>query len=115
MWYYVVKVAVSAGLIVAVSELSKRSTIAGGLLASLPLVSVLGIAWLWIDTGDAERISRLSWDIFWLVIPSLAFFVVLPLLLERGAPFALSMLSAAVATILCYGATLAVMQMAKGS
>jgi hypothetical protein len=100
-----IKVLVSAGVIVAVSELAKRSTLLGATLASLPLTSLLAFVWLYIDTGDAERVAKLSTDIFWLVIPSLLLFVILPLLLRAGLGFWISLLLASIATIAGYGLT----------
>ena len=83
MWYYIIKVLVSAVLIVAISEISKRSSFWGGILASVPLVSVLAFIWLYIDTKSVEKISQLSYSVFWLVIPSLSLFITLPLLLKK--------------------------------
>lgn len=83
MWYYLFKLLVSAGLIVAVSEVSKRYSVIGGLLASLPLVSYLGMIWLYVDTRDSQKVANLSWSIVWLVIPSITLFIALPLLLKR--------------------------------
>ncbi len=85
MTQYLIKVLVSATLIVAVTELSKRGgTFWGGVLASLPLTSLLAFIWLYADTRNAAQISELSWTIFWLVLPSLTLFVTLPVLLNRG-------------------------------
>jgi hypothetical protein len=77
MTQYLVKIAISVGLLVAVSEVSKRSTTFGALLASIPIVSVLAMIWMHVETADDARVADLSFDIFWLVIPSLALFVVL--------------------------------------
>lgn len=83
MLYGILKLAITAGLIVLVSEVSKRHTGIGGLLASLPLVSYLGMIWLYVDTGDKGKVADLSWSVFWLVIPSLSLFIALPLLLKK--------------------------------
>ena len=80
--YYVIKVLISAILIVAISELSKRSSLLGAILASIPLVSVMAFIWLYIDTKNIDTISKLSISIFWLVIPSLVLFITLPILLK---------------------------------
>ena len=80
--YYVIKVLISAILIVAISELSKRSSLLGAILASIPLVSVMAFIWLYIDTKNIETISKLSISIFWLVIPSLVLFITLPIFLK---------------------------------
>lgn len=85
--YYFIKVALTAVLVVAVSEISKRSTLLGSVLASLPLISFLGMIWLYIDTGSIDKVSELSRNIFWLVLPSLSFFLLLPYLLKKGVGF----------------------------
>ncbi|MDX1795302.1 MAG: DUF3147 family protein [Hydrogenovibrio sp.] len=102
MIYYVVKVLVSAILIVLISEISKRSTLMGAILASVPLVSVLALFWLYFDTKSIDRISAFSLQIVWLVIPSLALFITLPLLLKQGVNFYLSMFLSIGITVLCY-------------
>jgi hypothetical protein len=100
--YYIVKIAVTSGLIVAISEISKRSTFAGALLASIPLVSVLAMLWLYLDTKDITKVSTLSTSVFWLVLPSLALFIALPLLLKQGLNFYLSISISIALTIGCY-------------
>jgi len=87
MIYPILKVIVSALIISAVSEISKRSSLLGGLLASLPLVSLLAMIWLYRETHDSARVAGLSISIFWLVLPSLILFLILPLLLKRHVPF----------------------------
>ena len=102
MGYYIIKVIISAILIVAISEISKRSSLIGAVLASVPLVSVLAMIWLYIDTKDVARVTALASDIFWLVLPSLALFIALPLLLKQGFNFYLSMGISILLTIGCY-------------
>lgn len=70
-----------------VSEVARRSPGLGGLIASLPLISILAIIWLWRDTADVERIARHSEGTFWFVLPSLPMFLVLPYLLRNSTPF----------------------------
>lgn len=94
MTYYALKVLVSAIVVVAVSEIAKRSSLLGGVLASLPLVSILAFTWLYVDTKSTEKIAALSYSIFWLVLPSLTLFVALPLLLKRTGNFYLSLIGA---------------------
>ena len=101
-FYYPIKVIISALLIVAIAELTKRSSLLGGILVSIPLVSVLAMIWLYVDTRDVERIAQFSVSVFWLVIPSLALFVTLPLLLRSGVGFYLSLLIAIAVTVVCY-------------
>ena len=104
------KVAVSAGLIVLISEISKRSSLLGAVFASIPLVSVLAMIWLYIDTRDTEKVGELSTQVFWLVLPSLALFVILPLLLKRGMNFYLSLSLSIAATVVCYGIMLLILR-----
>ncbi len=101
MRYYLLKLAISALLIVLISEVSKRFTLVGGLLASLPLVSYLAMIWLYVDTGSSQKVADLSWSIFWLVLPSLSLFIFLPLLLKK-LPFFPSLGIATAIMFLCY-------------
>jgi len=105
MTYTILKFAISAALIVAVSEISKRSSFVGGLFASLPLVSLIAMIWLYRDTGDTQKIAALSTSIFWLVLPSLVLFIALPLLLKRGVAFWPSLGVSVAAMLACYGIT----------
>jgi hypothetical protein len=87
MLYYVVKVLLSALVIVAVSEIAKRSSAFAAFVASLPMTSLLAFLWLKIDGVEAEKIGELSGQIFWLIIPSLVLFPLLPFLLKQGLGF----------------------------
>ena len=102
MTYYLVKIVITTVLIVVISEIAKRSTFIGAILASVPLVSVLAMIWLYIDTKDVTRISSLSTSVFWLVIPSLALFLTLPLLLKQGLNFYISISISIGLTVGCY-------------
>ena len=68
MTQYLIKVLLTVALVVTVTEVSKRSTFLGGLLASLPLVSLLALIWLYLDTRDSTKVANLSMTIFWLVV-----------------------------------------------
>ena len=107
MTQYLVKIAVSALVVVAVSEIAKRSSLFGGLLASLPIISFMAMIWLYVDTKDAEKVASLSVNIFWLVLPSLVFFLLLPWLLKLKVHFVASFVLATVAMLLCYGVIIA--------
>jgi hypothetical protein len=102
MFYYSVKVIITTVLIVLISEISKRSTLAGSILASIPLVSVLAMIWLYVDTENSKRIIELSNSIFWLIIPSLTLFIALPLLLKKGVEFYTSMGISITLTVIAY-------------
>ena len=102
MVYYVLKFFISALLIVAISEISKRYSLAAGILASLPIISVLAMIWLYIDTASIEKISQLSTSIFWMVLPSLSLFIMLPLLLKNRVPFYPALIISALVMVLLY-------------
>jgi len=102
MGQYALKIGLSVLILVAVAEVSKRSTFWAAALASLPLVSLLAFVWLYLDTGDVERVATLSGSIFWLVLPSLLLFVLLPPLLRSGLGFWLSLAVSSAATALAY-------------
>jgi hypothetical protein len=102
MWQYVIKVVVSAIIITAVSEISKRSSFWGGVLASVPLLSVIAIIWLYTETKSVEKVSQLSGSIFWLVIPSLSLFIILPYLLKQKIDFYFALVISVIAMILFY-------------
>ena len=104
MWQYAVKVALTAVVVVAVAEVAKRSSLWGAVLASLPLTSVLAFVWLYLDTGNSQTVAALSRSIFWLVLPSLPLFLVLPLLLRSGVSFWVSLgISCAVTAVAYFG------------
>lgn len=106
MWENALKVLMTAILAVAVAQIARRSTLWGAALASLPLVSIMAFVWLYLDTGDTARVAALSRGIFFLVVPSLALFVCLPLLLRAGWGFWPSLATACAATAAAYLATL---------
>ncbi len=106
MLYYALKVIVSALLIVAISEIAKRSTGFAALVASLPLTSLLAFVWLHVEAAPPERIAGLSSQIFWLVLPSLLLFLLLPLLLRQGLNFWAALGLSVGATAGCYLALL---------
>jgi hypothetical protein len=87
MLYLVIKAALSGVIIAAVSEIARRSPGFGALVASLPLVSILGMMWLWRDTHDAQRLAAHAEATFWFVLPSLPMFLAIPAMLRRGVPF----------------------------
>ena len=102
MLYLAIKAAISGVLIALVSEIARRSPGFGALVASLPLVSVLGMIWLWRDKPDAAHMADHALATFWYVIPSLPMFVLIPLLLKRGLGFWPSLAAGCALTVLLY-------------
>lgn len=91
MVYYALKILLSAVVVTLISEVAKRHTGFAALIASLPLGCILAFTWLHLESTSPERIADLAGQIFWLVIPSLIMFLVLPVLLRQGLNFWLSL------------------------
>lgn len=102
MWQYVAKVLITVVLIVAISEVGRRSSLWGAILASLPLTSLLAFVWLYMGTGNVESVAKLSHSIFWLVLASLPLFLVLPALLRRGITFWPALAASCCVTVVAY-------------
>lgn len=100
--YLAFKAVLSGILIAAISEIARRSPGFAALVASLPLVSILGMIWLWRDTGDAARLATHADATFWYVLPSLPMFLLIPWLIRSGTGFWLSLGAGCVITILLY-------------
>ncbi|WP_374584252.1 DUF3147 family protein [Pseudoduganella sp.] len=83
MAWLVFKYLVTAGVVVAVSELAKRSDRIGGLVAALPMVTVLALIWLYVEQQPQEKIANHAWYTFWYVVPTLPMFLAFPWLLPR--------------------------------
>jgi hypothetical protein len=105
MLMLIVKYAVTAAVIVAVSEIAKRTDRIGALIGALPLVSLMVMVWLYIETKDTPKIVEYARYTFWFVLPSLPMFLLLPALLTHGVNFWLSLAACAVLTFVCFGLT----------
>ena len=103
MLYLVIKALVSGVIVMAVSEIARRSPTFGALVVSLPLVSLLGILWLWRDTGDTTRIAAHAEATFWYVLPSLPMFLAFPTMLRHGIGFWPALRMGCLLTVLLYG------------
>lgn len=102
MMWFVVKSLISGLIVAAVSEVARRSPGFGALVASLPLVSILGMMWLWHDTGDPNRLAAHAGATFWYVLPSLPMFLIIPLLMRNGVHFWWALAAGCAVTILLY-------------
>lgn len=102
MLYLLIKSAVSGLLIALASEVARKYPGFGALIASLPLVSILGMMWLWRDTKDPLRMADHAQATLWFVIPSLPMFVLIPLLLRKGVGFWPSLALGCALTIALY-------------
>lgn len=91
MGYFVLKTLLTALVVAAVSEVSRRFPLWASLLVSLPLTSILAFLWIYAESKDSAKIIEMSYSVFWLILPSLAFFLVLPFLLKQDLAFPLAM------------------------
>lgn len=103
MLWLLTKFAVSAAVIVVVSEIAKRSDKAGALIASLPLVTLLALVWLHVEGQPQEKVANHAWYTFWYVLPTLPMFLAFPFLLPRIG-FWPSLLASALITLASFGA-----------
>ena len=101
MVWLITKYLLTAGIVVLVSEIAKRSDKLGGLMAALPLVTLLALIWLYIEKQPQEKIANHAWYTFWYVVPTLPMFLVFPFLLPRLG-FWLTLLACIAITIVCF-------------
>jgi len=102
MIYFLIKTLITAVVVVIVAEIAKLSSLLAGLIVSIPLTTFLAMIWLYWETKDTQKIIDLSNSTLLMVIPSLTFFIFLPLLLKFNLSFIISMTSAVTLTAICY-------------
>jgi uncharacterized membrane protein (GlpM family) len=102
MAWIITKYLLTAGLVVFISEVAKRSDKLGGLIAALPLVTFLTLTWLYIENQSEEKIANHAYYTFWYVIPTLPMFLLFPYLLPKLG-FWLTMGACVVLTVICFG------------
>ena len=102
MIYFFVKTIITALIIVIVSEVSKKSTLLGAIIISVPLTSLLAFIWLYFDTRDYQKVIDLSYATILLTLPSFAFFIILPILLKIKQNFAVSIIISIIGTSILY-------------
>lgn len=102
MLLFIIKAALSGLLVATISLVAKRYPGWGGLLASLPLVSVLSMLWLYGETRDASKVAALSMGAFWFFLPSVPMFLVIPAMLRSGISFGVTMATSCLLTVALY-------------
>jgi hypothetical protein len=107
---YLLKIAISALMIVAITEATKRLGFWGALLAALPVLSLISMFWIYWESRETEKNATFSLQVFWFVIPSLGLFAALPWLLGRFSFFT-SLGLASLVTIFLYVAMLGVFKL----
>jgi hypothetical protein len=99
--------AILSGIIIALIALvGKKAPAAGALIASLPLISILGMIWLWRDTADPKLLADHAEATFWYVLPSLPMFLLIPALLRNGYGFWSALAAGIAVTIILYLTTI---------
>jgi hypothetical protein len=106
MTFMVIKALLSGIIIAIISTIAKRHAGFGALVASLPLISVLGMIWLWRETHDVQRMADHVGATFWYVLPSLPMFLLIPVLLRRGLGFYPALMAGCLMTIALYALTM---------
>jgi hypothetical protein len=102
MAWIITKYLITAGLVVFISEIAKRSDKLGGFIAALPLITLLTLIWLYIEKQSDEKIANHAYYTFWYVIPTLPMFLLFPYLLPKLG-FWVTMGASVVVTIICFG------------
>lgn len=101
MTWLITKYLITAAIVVAVSEIAKRSDKLGALIVALPIVTILVMVWLYIEKQPMEKIANHAWYTFWYVVPTLPMFLIFPALLQRFS-FWFSLIISAVITVICF-------------
>ena len=109
IFHYFIKVFISSAIIVLVSEIAKKDNIIGGLIASIPIVSVLSMILLYIDTNNIDKVKALANGILWMIFPSMSLFIILLILINYGIKFYLSLTISILITMVCYLITISFM------
>jgi len=106
---FAVRVIISGVLVALIALIGRRWPGIGGIIASVPLVSTLGMIWLWHDTQDRELVASYATAAFWYFLPTIPMFMLIPALLRNGTGFWLSLAAGLGLTILLYLLTAALL------
>jgi len=101
MTWVVIKYLITAAVVVLVSEFAKRNDKLGGLVAALPIVTLLTLIWLHVERQPTARVANHAWYTFWYVVPTLPMFLVFPALLARFG-FWPALAACVVLTVVCF-------------
>lgn len=102
MLYLLIKAGLPSVIVALVSETAHRSPGRGALLASLPLISILGIVWSSNDTADGAHLAAHSHATFWYVRPSLPMLLLIPALLGRSMSLAAALVAGCLLAVALY-------------
>jgi hypothetical protein len=102
---YLVKTLIAALVIVAVGEISKRSSALAAFLLALPIVSITAFVWIYFESKDKLKIADISYETFWYVIPTLPMFLLLSWMLKNDYNFFLSLVICCALTAILFAIT----------
>ena len=102
MWSLIAKALLAGAMIAAIAEIGKRLPAMAALVASLPLVSILGMIFLWHARPDAENMAVHAEATFWYVLPSLPMFLAIPMMLRSGVNFWIALAAGCALTVVLY-------------
>ena len=102
MAWIITKYLLTAGMVVFVSEVAKRSDRLGGFFGALPIMTLLTLTWLYVENQSEEKMANYAYYSFWYVIPTLPMFILFPYLLPKLG-FWLTMGASVVVTVICFG------------
>ncbi len=106
MSLFVFRAVISGILVALIAMLAKRSPGLGGMIASIPIVSTLGMVWLWRESQDSKLVAEYVESAFWYFLPSMPMFLLIPALLRNGTSFWVALAAGCVLTILLYLVTI---------
>lgn len=109
MQYLIVKYLITASVVVLVSEFAKRSDKLGGLIAALPLVTILTLIWLYVEHQPPSKIANHAYYTFWYVLPTLPMFLLFPYFLPKLG-FVYTLLICVILTVLIFALFAVVMK-----
>lgn len=101
MNFIIIKYLITSFLVVFISEIAKRSDKIGGLIASLPIVTILTMIWLYVENQPTEKIANHAYYTFWYVIPTLPMFLIFPWLISKFS-FVVSLGFSILITVICF-------------
>ena len=83
MIFLLIKIIVTAGLIVLISEIAKINDKIGGLIAAMPIMTLLVILWMYYDGNSDEKISsHMSYTLLY-IVPTIPMFIVFPFVISK--------------------------------
>ncbi len=101
----VVKILVTAVIIVLVNKIQLVNDRLSALLIALPFTSLIAMIWMHQEKQSTTRIANHAEGTFWFVLPTLPMFLVFPFLLRQGWGFWPALLANGIMTIALFWLT----------